>query len=82
MKSDPVERFLALRKEAESSQRDLDRARGGLDALLARLREEFGQGSLEMARKRLAKLIREEARLEAELAKGIEELERKWEGRP
>ncbi len=77
---DPLERFTQLKQQLEKRQREAERQRGVLDALLSRLKEEHGCSSVEEAEKLLARLQREAGELEAKLARELTRFKEKWKG--
>jgi hypothetical protein len=81
MKEDLAERYLAARRACEQAGRDKARAECQLEAVLARLKEEFGCNTVGEAEYLLAKMQEEEARLEKKLEKGLAAFEERWEGR-
>jgi chromosome segregation ATPase len=65
-----LQEFARLKDELESLKRRAARAQGALEQLKARLREEFGIGTLKAARTLLGELEAERADLEKRYAAG------------
>lgn len=70
--------YKALRDRVDTVRRDRDRAAGQLDALMERLRDEFGCNTLEEAEKYEATLAAEVDRTAKALQHATAEFETKW----
>lgn len=80
-KKQALERWLRLKRQVESFQREADRADGALNQLLIRLKKQFGVDSIEGAKRLLDKLKWEEQQSETDFNKALKNFERKWKDR-
>jgi cell shape-determining protein MreC len=70
-----VERYERLKAELASLKDEQSRRLGGVDAMMKRLREEFGLKSLEAAERELASLSNKRDRLESECEEELDGIE-------
>lgn len=73
-----LKRYQQLKREAERSRSEAERARGALDQLLARLESEFGCKDLAGAKKKRAELAKRAEKLMASYDAKVVEFDRKW----
>lgn len=76
--ADEAKRLLALKQKIQDATTARDRAEGRLQELMSRLKKEHKLTDLDAANDALDKLTEEADTLEAQLAKGIAELEKKY----
>ena len=67
-----------LKKKVESLRQEAERAKGGLDVALKRLKAEHGCATLEAARQELKKLQVQEAKEERALEVALEGFKSEW----
>jgi hypothetical protein len=75
--TDLLRRCLAVKEQAEERQRQVDKAAGALGQLNKQLKEEF-QVSAKVGPALLAKIVKEEEKLEAELTEQLVEFEQEF----
>lgn len=78
MDNKQIQRFQELKQQVEQYQREHDRLVGTLDALKARLKEEFGRQTLKEAKILLAQMEGELESQVQQMTKEMEEFEEKY----
>ncbi len=73
-----LENISTLKTKITNLQQESDRAQGALDAVLAKVKEEFGCGSLEEGEKHLRALERTMRHKEKVIQKALDEFVEKW----
>lgn len=71
-------RFEQLKERAERYRREADKAEGALTQALARLKEEYGCGSIEEAEALLVDLEQKAKKAEERCVRMLHEFEKKW----
>lgn len=71
-------KYKKLKKQAEEARSDRDRATGQLEAIMARLHDEYDCDTIEQAEKKLTKLTKAAKEAEAAYDSAVEEFEEQW----
>lgn len=73
--------FAELKREVETTQREMDRLRGSIDELSDQLKKEYDVRTLAEAKRLLSKLEKTRDRLQSKCGKQLEEFRHAWNGR-
>lgn len=73
-----LQRWERLKSDVDKAKRESDRARGTLDAMLERLKNEFDCDDEEEGKELLKKLTDDLAEAESKFKKSLGDFERKW----
>ncbi len=76
-----IKRYQELKTKSEQAKTAVDRATGKLEEQMAKLKAEFGVGTLEEAEVLLAKLQKEEQEAEQAYNTELAAFETKWQGK-
>ena len=76
-----LDRYLDLKRKAESAQREADKAEGALQQILQQLKSQFGVKTIQDAEKLLEKKLKEKEHIENEANQAMNDFEKKWNGR-
>ena len=74
-------KFKQLKQQADDVRAARDRTAGQLEATMERLKNEFGCGTIEEAKKLLVKLNKEATKAEAGYDEAVETFEKEWGSR-
>lgn len=72
------ERFEELKEAVERTKRKADEARGELNVLMRRLKEEFGCSTIKEAKKKLEELEKKTETAQENFNRLLKEYEKKW----
>ena len=72
------EQFRKLKQDYEDAVAEAERAKGGLEQLMKRIKEDFQCEDLKSAKKLLAELEEKKERAEKAFDKAMDDYERKW----
>lgn len=78
MKQITEDQYRKLKQEVEDAQSKAERAKGALDQLLKRLKEEFDCGNVKEAKKLLKQFEQERDEARAAFQKAMENYEESW----
>ena len=70
-----VKRYEELKSDVEEAQQKVQRAKGSIDELMKRLKQEFGCNTVAEAEKKLVQLKKQSDTLEAEFDKKMKKFE-------
>lgn len=73
-----LKQYTQLKEQVEKKQREVERARGALDQLFKRLKEEHKCKSTKEAKEKVAELKKEVERLDGQFNKALKAFEDKW----
>jgi len=73
-----LKKYMELKKKVEQAQQKADKAEGALEQVMKRLKEEFGCATLELAKRKLKLLQKQEQKAKTDFEEAVETFEEKW----